>query len=76
MLPSSESASRMRVAVPPDVERPHRQLRTRLADALKADDSDGGQALILPDRRPGRKGPCRDSADAQRKRVVGHRACN
>ena len=56
-----------------DVERPHRQLRARLADALGADDADG-HALL--DQRAGREvHAVAQGADAQRG-VAGHRAAD
>ena len=56
-----------------DVERPHRQLRARLADALGADDAHG-HALL--DQRPGREvHAVAQGADAQRG-VAGHRAAD
>ena len=57
-----------------DVERPHRQLRARLADALGGDDADG-HALLRPARRS--TGPCRSTAAADAQRgVAGHRAAD
>ena len=56
-----------------DVERTHRELRARLADALGGDDADG-HALF--DQRAGRKvHAVAAAADAQR-RIAGHGAAN
>ena len=56
-----------------DVERPHRQLRARLADALGADDAHG-HALL--DQRAGREvHAVAQGTDAQRG-VAGHRAAD
>ena len=56
-----------------DVERPHRQLRARLADALGGDDADGHAFF---DQRAGRQvHAVAQAADAER-RVAGHRAAD
>ena len=56
-----------------DVERPHRQLRARLADALGGDDA---HRHALLDERPGREvHAVAEPADAER-RLAGQRAAN
>ena len=56
-----------------DVERPHRELRARLADALGGDDAD---RHALFDQRAGREvHAVAAAADAER-RVAGHRAAD
>ena len=56
-----------------DVERPHRQLRARLADALGADDAH--RHALLHQRAGGEVHAVAAGADAQR-RVAGHRAAD
>ena len=56
-----------------DVERPHRQLRARLADALGADDAHGH--ALLDQRAGGEVHAVAQGADAQRG-VAGHRAAD
>ena len=56
-----------------DVERPHRQLRARLADALGGDDAHGH--ALLDQRAGGKVHAVAQGADAQRG-VAGHRAAD
>ena len=55
------------------VERPHRQLRARLADRLGGDDADR-QALL--DQLAASTGPCRSSGRRRRAGLAGQRAAN
>ena len=55
-----------------DVERPHRELRARLADALGGDDAD---RHALFDQRTGRKVHAVAAAANAERRVAGHARC-
>ena len=56
-----------------DVERPHRQLRARLADRLGGDDADGH--AFLDQAAGGQVHAVAQPADAER-RLAGHRAAD